>query len=168
MDSVETTSSGTDTVRSRAGKYLTFELNDEFYGLEILRVREIISMQEITEVPRTPEFVKGVINLRGNIIPVVDLRMKFGLEKITVTRETCTIVVDLNGVQTGLMVDRVAEVQNIVEESIEDAPSFGSNADTDFLLGMGKTEERVIMLLDINAVLDAEEVAMLGKIQKDS
>ena len=128
----------TTDARTRAGKYLTFILADEVYGLEILKVREIIGMMDITAVPRTPAFVKGVINLRGKVIPVVDLRAKFGMPVAEKTEETCIIVVDVAGVEMGIMVDKVSEVLNIAEKDIEDAPSFGVNVDTDFILGMGK------------------------------
>lgn len=148
-----------ERVSDRAGKYLTFELADEFYGLEILRVREIIGLMEITDVPRTPDYVKGVINLRGKIIPVVDLRLKFEFTAFEATRETCVVVVDIGGVQTGLIVDKVAEVMNLASENIEDAPSFGSNVDTDFILGMGKIKDHVVMLLNIGKVLSKTEMA---------
>jgi purine-binding chemotaxis protein CheW len=141
---------------TRAGKYLTFALAEEEYGLEILKVREIISMSEITSVPKTPEFVKGVINLRGKVIPVIDLRLKFAMEEIPYTDETCTIVVDVNGVEMGIIVDHVSEVLDIVGGDIEDAPTFGVSVDTDFILGMGKTDQRVTILLDIEKVIGGE------------
>ena len=147
-----------NAAESRAGKYLTFVLANEEYGLEILKVREIIGMMDITAVPRTPEFVKGVINLRGKVIPVIDLRRKFGLESAEQTEETCIIVVDVGTVEMGIVVDRVSEVLDIAATEIEDAPSFGVDVDTEFILGMGKSEGRVTILLDISKVLSGEEL----------
>jgi purine-binding chemotaxis protein CheW len=144
-------------VRTKEGKYLTFALGKEEYGLEILKVREIIGFMEITAVPQTPGYVKGVINLRGQVIPVIDLRAKFGMESAKTTEETCIIVVEIsqNGRKrnTGIVVDRVSEVLDIAGENIEGAPQFGSAVDTTFILGMGKVGESVKILLDINKVL---------------
>ncbi len=141
----------------KQGKYLTFALSHEEYGLEILKVREIIGYMEITAVPQTPAHVKGVINLRGQVIPVIDLRMKFGMNEAEVTEETCIIVVEIaqgdRHFQTGIVVDRVKEVLDIDGENIEDAPQFGSNVDTNFILGMGKVNGSVKILLDIDKVL---------------
>jgi purine-binding chemotaxis protein CheW len=145
--------------RSLAGKYLTFVLAEEEYGLEILKVREIIGMMNVTAVPRTPDYIKGVINLRGKVIPVVNLRTKFGLGETEQTEETCIIVVYVGEVEMGIVVDRVSEVLDIVEAEIEDAPSFGTQVDTDFILGMGKANDRVTILLDISKVLQGDEVA---------
>ncbi len=149
---VATTSEVQETT-SRAGKYLTFILAEEIYGLEILKVREIIGMMTITDVPRTPGYVRGVINLRGKVIPVVDLRLKFGMMTAEETEETCIIVVDVNGVEMGTIVDRVSEVLDINEADIEDAPAMGLDVNTDFILGMGKADEKVTILLDISKVL---------------
>ena len=147
-----------DKVMQKAGKYLTFVLAEEEYGLEILKVREIIGMMNITAVPRTPHFVKGVINLRGKVIPVVDLRLKFNLDAGKTTDQTCIIVVDVNCVEMGIVVDHVSEVLDIAEQEIEDAPGFGVNVNTDFILGMGKRGEKVTILLDIAKVLKGEEL----------
>lgn len=149
----------------RGGKYLTFTLAEEEYGIGILKIKEIIGMMPITPVPQTPEFVKGVINLRGKVIPVVDLRLRFGMEEIGYTERTCIIVVEIAGeigtVQTGIVVDSVSEVMNIKGADIEDAPSFGANLETDYILGMAKMEGAVKILLDIDKVLSAEEIAEL-------
>jgi purine-binding chemotaxis protein CheW len=151
----------------REGKYLTFTLAEEEYGIGILKIKEIIGMMPITPVPQTPEFVKGVINLRGKVIPVVDLRLRFGMEEIGYTERTCIIVVEITGetgtVQTGIVVDSVSEVMNIKGADIEDSPSFGTNLDTDYILGMAKMEGGVKILLDIDQVLSAEEIAELKK-----
>ena len=147
---------------TRAGKYLTFALADEEYGLEILKVREIISMSEITSMPKTPEYVKGVINLRGKVIPVIDLRLKFSMDEAPYTDETCIIVVDVSGVEMGIIVDHVSEVLDIAGGDIEDAPEFGASVNIDFILGMGKAEGRVTILLDISRVIGAEDVQIAG------
>jgi purine-binding chemotaxis protein CheW len=141
----------------REGKYLTFKLGAEVYGLEILKVREIMGLMAITAVPRTPSYVRGVINLRGKVIPVVDLRTKFGMESVEDTEETCIIVVDVGALGMGITVDAVSEVIEIAGCDIEDAPTFGKGVNTDFILGMGKANKKVTMLLDIRQVLTNEE-----------
>jgi len=149
------------TVLDKEGKYLTFALEPEEYGLEILKVREIIGYMDITAVPQTPHHVKGVINLRGQVIPVIDLRAKFGMETAEVTEQTCIIVVETSQASrkfsTGIVVDRVQEVLDISGEDIEEAPQFGSSVNTDFILGMGKIGESVKILLDIDRVLAGED-----------
>ena len=151
----------------RDGKYLTFTLANEEYGIGILKIREIIGMMPITAVPQTPPCVKGVINLRGKVIPVVDLRLRFGMEEIEYTERTCIIVVEIAGqavtIQTGIVVDAVSEVLNIKAEEIEDTPTFGIKLDTDYILGMAKMEGNVKILLDINRVLNDEELSALNK-----
>ena len=152
---------------NREGKYLTFTLADEEYGIGILKIKEIIGMMQITTVPQTPEFVKGVINLRGKVIPVIDLRLRFGMESIDYTDRTCIIVVEIQGiiqtVQIGIVVDSVSEVLNIKGEEVEDTPTFGTKLNTDYILGMAKMEGGVKILLDIDRVLKPEEVELLEK-----
>jgi purine-binding chemotaxis protein CheW len=147
----------------KEGKYLTFALANEEYGLEILKVREIIGYMEITAVPQTPAYVKGVINLRGQVIPVVDLRAKFGMETSDITDETCIIVVETSQgdhkFSTGIVVDHVEEVLDIAGEDIEEAPQFGSSVNTDFILGMGKIGDNVKILLDIDEVLSNVDIS---------
>lgn len=138
----------------RAGKYLTFALGGEGYGIAIGSVREIIGVMEITRLPQTPLYLNGVINLRGKVIPVVDLRLKLGMEQVNHTRETCVIVVDIGEAGTGLIVDTVAEVVDITSEQIDPPPAFGQGADTDCILGMGKIKGRVHILLDIGKTLN--------------
>lgn len=149
----------TTVATKRGGKYLTFTLGREGYGIAILKVREIIGYMDITAVPRTPSHVKGVINLRGQVISVLDLRMKFGMNEAQRTEETCIIVVETNAagrkLSIGLIVDKVSEVLNIADENIEDAPSFGMDVDAQFILGMGKIGQSVKILLDIDKVLSA-------------
>jgi len=144
-------------IMEKEGKYLTFALANEEYGLEILKVREIIGYMDITAVPQTPVYVKGVINLRGQVIPVIDLRAKFGMQTTEVTEETCIIVVETTqgdrNISTGIVVDHVSEVLDIAGENIEAAPQFGSSVNTDFILGMGKIADSVKILLDIDEVL---------------
>jgi purine-binding chemotaxis protein CheW len=140
------------------GKFLTFFLGPEEYGLEILKVHEIIGMMSITPVPRTPEYVRGVINLRGKVIPTVDLRLKFDMPSVDQTDETCIIVVQANSVQVGIVVDRVSEVLDIKSEDVEPSPAFGADVNTDYILGIGKSDGRVRLLLDIDKVLCASEL----------
>lgn len=142
-------------------KFLTFFLAKEEYGIEILKVQEIIGIMSITSVPQTPECIRGVINLRGKIIAIVDLRLKFEMEAVEETVETCIIVVRAGGVEIGIVVDKVSEVINIFPEDVEDAPSFGSTVRTDFILGIGKSEGRVKLLLDIEKVLLDQDMAQI-------
>jgi purine-binding chemotaxis protein CheW len=148
------------------GKYLTFALGKEEYGLQILKVREIIGLMEITAVPRTPVYVKGVINLRGQVITVVDLRAKFGMPTTERTDQTCIIVVEIahdgRKLSTGIIVDHVSEVLDIAGEKIEEPPSMGDSSDADFILGMGKIGESVKILLDIDKVLSGDALADLA------
>jgi purine-binding chemotaxis protein CheW len=150
----------------KQGKYLTFTLANEEYGLEIIKAREIIGYMDITAVPQTPAYVKGVINLRDQVIPVIDLRAKFGMQTTDVTEQTCIIVVettqDNHKVSTGVVVDRVQEVLDIAGEDIEQAPKLGSNINTDFILGMGKIGETVKILLDIDVVLAGDNLNNFG------
>ena len=153
----------------QAGKYLTFTLAQEEYGIGILKIKEIIGMMPITTVPQTPEFVKGVINLRGKVIPVIDLRLRFGMEEIDYTERTCIIVVEIEGqtgtVLIGVVVDSVSEVLNIKGEVIEDAPAFGAGLNTEYILGMAKIEGGVKVLLDIDHVLREDEISSLEKVE---
>jgi purine-binding chemotaxis protein CheW len=156
------TSEQTAAARSAAGKYLTFVLGGEEYGIDILSVMEIIGMMEITAVPQTPRFVKGVVNLRGKVIPVVDLRLKFGMREKEPTKETCIVVVEVDGLQMGVMVDTVREVLDIGAEQIEPAPRFGTAVDTAFIDGMAKVDDRVKILLDIEKVLSTEDLELVS------
>lgn len=149
------------------GKFLTFFLDAEEYGLEILIVQEINGLMPITRVPRTPDYVMGVVNLRGKVIPVVDLRLKFGMDAIEPTDLTCIIVVQSQGIQFGLVVDRVSEVVDLLSANIEEAPSFGADIDTDYIRGMGKSEDRVTILLDIDRVLSSEALQQVVQDQDE-
>ena len=152
---------------TRAGKYLTFKLADEDYGISLLKIREIIGMMPITSVPRTPDFVKGVINLRGKVIPVTDLRRRFNMPEREYNDRTCIIVVEVRGqettVQMGIVVDAVTEVLPARSEEIEPAPEFGTEVDTHYILGMANMDGTVKILLDIDRVLTAKGLAELDK-----
>ena len=155
------------SVCEKEGKYLTFALGAEEYGLEILKVREIIGYMDITAVPQTPDYVKGVINLRGQVIPVVDIRTLFGMDPKDVTEQTCIIVVEVqrrHTFSTGVVVDRVSEVMDVAGEDIEDAPQLGDSINTDFILGMGKINGSVKILLDIDRVLDRSDLDQFEEI----
>jgi purine-binding chemotaxis protein CheW len=156
-----------ESLTQLAGKYLTFLLGDESYGLEILKVQEIIGMQAITRIPRTPEYVKGVINLRGKVIPVIDLRLRFAMEAAEVSRKTCIIVVQVANAEVnvtmGIVVDEVSEVLDISGAEIEPPPAFGAQVDTAFILGMAKTEASVKILLDIDRIMSDGEMAALAR-----
>jgi purine-binding chemotaxis protein CheW len=155
------------TMLDKEGKYLTFALAHEEYGLEILKVREIIGYIDVTAVPQTPPYVKGVVNLRGQVIPVIDLRTKFGMETAEVTDETCIIVVEIahagRKFNTGIIVDRVQEVLDIAGGQIEEAPQFGASVNTDFILGMGKVGDSVKILLDIDKVLAGDGLSAFAQ-----
>ncbi len=146
-----------------AGKYLTFMLESEEYGIEILKVREIIGLMGVTEIPRTPDYIRGVINLRGKIIPVLDLRAKFGMSRATDTDTTCIIVVDMttgdDTTHMGVLVDTVCEVLDIKGDDIEAAPSFGTVGSCDFILGMAKCKDGVKILLKVARILESPEMA---------
>ncbi len=162
---IETMDQAVKVVADRDGKYLTFTLAEEEYGIGILKIKEIIGMMPVTTVPQTPEFVKGVINLRGKVIPVMDLRRRFGMDSIDYTERTCIIVVEIEGnsgtVQIGIVVDSVSEVLNIKGEDIEDTPTFGTKLNTEYILGMAKMDGSVKILLDIDRVLSEGEIEVL-------
>ncbi|MGR3311273.1 MAG: chemotaxis protein CheW [Candidatus Brocadiales bacterium] len=140
------------------GKFLTFVLCGEEYGLEILKVREINGLIDITSVPQMPDYMKGVINLRGKVIPIIDLRLKFGLPEAEHTKETCVIVVDVQDTLIGIVVDTVSEVVDVVAEEIEPAPDMGHQVSTDFILGLAKIKGKVKILLDVEKVLRTDEL----------
>jgi purine-binding chemotaxis protein CheW len=144
------------------GKYLTFALGDEEYGVPVLKVREIIKMMDITVVPQVPHHVKGVINLRGKVIPVVDLRLKFSFDSQAYTERTCIIVVEValahSKVMMGMVVDSVSEVLNISPDELEETPEFGERVTTDYIQGMAKVKGKVKILLDLDKVLGSETV----------
>ncbi|MCL2096320.1 MAG: chemotaxis protein CheW [Oscillospiraceae bacterium] len=151
-------------------KYLIFNLGKEVYGIPILKVKNIERMMDITPVPRTPGFVKGITNLRGKIIPVMDLKEKFGIGSAQVTERTCTIIVDVQtdtGMHTnGLMVDEVSEVLDISDGYIEPVPKYGDmSIDQEFMSGIGKIKDSVIILLDIQKILDFSEYGVMASVE---
>jgi purine-binding chemotaxis protein CheW len=152
---------------ARAGKYLTFQLAEEEFGVRVLKVREIMGLQEITAVPQTPAHVKGVINLRGKVIPVIDLRLKFGLAATDYGQRTCIIVAQVQGesgpILMGVIVDAVSEVLNLTGAEIEDTPDFGNDTAGKFLLGMAKVKGKVKILLDIDQVLSSQDLQNLAE-----
>ena len=152
-------------VAARAGKYLTFGLGEEDYGLEILKVREIMGLLDITSVPNTPHYVKGVVNIRGKVIAIMDLRSKFGMMETAATDQTCIIVVYVGDVEVGIVVDRVLEVQDIAEEDVEDTPEMDAGYDAKNILGMSKAGGKVTILLDIEKVLGGAE---FGGVEHDA
>jgi purine-binding chemotaxis protein CheW len=153
-------------VDARAGKYLTFQLGNEEFGVRVLKVREIMGLQEITAVPQTPVHVKGVINLRGKVIPVIDLRLKFALPSAEYGQRTCIIVTQVQGesgrLLMGVIVDGVSEVLNLTAAEIEDTPDFGESSGAQYLLGMAKVKGKVKILLDIDQVLSCHELRGLS------
>ena len=164
---IESTSNSANS-DARSGKYLTFILGQEEFGIRVIKVREIMGLQEVTSVPQTPAFLKGVINLRGKVIPVVDLRLKFGLPAAEYTQRTCIIVVEVQGengaIMVGLIVDAVSEVLNLSGSEIEDTPDFGSKLSAPFILGMAKTKGKVKILLDIDRVVNVQEIASMDSL----
>ena len=161
----------TESLKIQGGKFLTFFLGEEEYGFEILRVREIIGLVDITPVPRTPDFVKGIINLRGKIIPVIDLRMKMGMTEIEATRETCILVSQISDgdslIIMGVLVDKVFEVLDIQDDKIGMTPEFGVEIDTDFILGIADIEGRMVIILDVKKILNRNERVVMETINQD-
>jgi purine-binding chemotaxis protein CheW len=145
------------------GKFLTFLLDQEIYGIPIKKAREIIGVMEITHIPKTKAYIKGVINLRGKIIPIIDLRLKFGMIEKPYTDRTCVIVIEIGTQEgrrlVGVAVDTVAEVVNIQKGEIELPPDYDAQIEGDFLAGIGKLKEKVVMILDIEKVLSREELS---------
>ena len=150
-------------VASRAGKYLIFVLGAKQYGVEIIKVREILGVPPIIPMPQAPHYIKGVINLRGKVIPIIDTWTKFGISERENTSKTCIIVVDVGGKSIGLLVDTVKEVVNIREEQIEAPPNFGTSAGNDFVRSLGKIGDQVKILLDIDQMLGNLESSDLAR-----
>jgi purine-binding chemotaxis protein CheW len=149
----------------RAGKYLVFHLGEEEFAIQVQKVREIMGVQDITQVPQTPAYVKGVINLRGKVIPVVDLRLKFSMPAKEYTKRTCIIVAQVGGERgvmlMGIVVDGVAEVVQVAGADVEDTPSFGKEVEVPYVMGLAKLKGKVKILLDIDQVMTARELARL-------
>ena len=160
--------SGDTQVRTlaKAGKYLSFMLGEEEYGIDILRIQEIIGLMGVTAVPRAPEAVRGVINLRGRVIPVIDLRCQFGMTSVEDTEKTCVVVVQVRMGETvltvGVIVDEVSEVLKIDSDQIDLPPSFGVSLDAEFITGMGKHGKKVLIMVDIDSVLNCNELGAMA------
>jgi purine-binding chemotaxis protein CheW len=153
-------------------QYLTFKLDEEVYALDIGKVREVLDLTTITKVPRTPEFMRGVINLRGSVVPVVDLRIKFGLSKTEKTVNTCIIIVEVTidneTTILGALADSVQEVMDLEPDHIEPAPKIGTRLNTEFIKGMGKKDNRFVIILDIDKIFSTDELALVQKTQTDA
>jgi purine-binding chemotaxis protein CheW len=152
------------SMNAKAGQYLTFQLMSEQYGVPIETVREINRVGEITPVPKTADFVKGVMNLRGKIIPVVNLRVRFGMASQDYTRDTCIIVIDTDIGQVGMIVDSVKEVVDLHEAQIEPPPMLGNDRTLTFVRGMGKIEQRVIILVDVVSAFSSEQLNQMASL----
>ncbi len=159
----------TESLSVEQNQYLTFYLEREEFGVGILKVKEILEYSTPTRVPMVPEFIQGVINLRGSVVPVVDLKAKFHMPDSEITKKSCVIIIEVNmeGDDTtmGILVDAVSEVMDIAPEDIEPAPSFGAKIKVDFIQGMAKLENQFIMLLDLDKVLSIEELAVLNQLK---
>ncbi|MGD0282387.1 MAG: chemotaxis protein CheW [Dissulfurispiraceae bacterium] len=146
-------------------QYLTFKLEDEVFALDISEVREVLDFTTVTKVPMTPEFMRGVINLRGNVVPVVDIRLKFGMSKTEKTVNTCIIIIEISiegeTAVLGALADSVQEVIDLEPEQIEPAPRIGTRLSTEFIKGMGKRNDQFVILLDIDKIFSAEEISMV-------
>ena len=153
-----------DVFNQSGGKLLTFQLGKQEYGIQILEAREVVGLMQIDPVPQTPDFMKGVINLRGKIIPVIDLRTKFKMDEIEPTKEHCIVVVDVAEKLTGVIVDFLVGVLTIEEDEFETTPELGKNIKTEFITGMAKLENRVVTVLDMSNILSNEELVVLGGI----
>ena len=150
---------------SQADKYLLFNIGEEVYGISIVSVTEIIEMQKVTDVPDMPEYIKGVINLRGRVIPVMDLRLRFGMEERAHDDRTCIIIANIDNTSLGFIVDTVAEVQDILEKDIEPPPNFKSDAGKDqYIAGLGKIADRVTILIDVERILKGTALPSCGSI----
>jgi purine-binding chemotaxis protein CheW len=154
------------TQQSRRERYLTFYLGEEQYGIAIDRIKEIIAIMKVTHVPKTPEYMKGVINLRGSIIPVVDTRLRFGMETREYDMNTTIVIVEVDKVNIGFIVDRVEEVASIDSAALSEPPKFGNNIETDFICSMAQMDENVVMILDVLKLFEADELISLEQIQK--
>ncbi|MDO9055623.1 MAG: chemotaxis protein CheW [Sulfuricurvum sp.] len=155
-----------NTLQSRRERYLTFFLGEEQYGIAIDRIKEIIAIMKVTNVPKTPAYMRGVINLRGSIIPVVDTRLRFGMETKEEDMHTAIVIVEVDKVNIGFIVDRVEEVASIDSSKLSEPPKFGNNIDTDFICSMAQMEENVVMILDVLKLFEADELISIEEIQK--
>lgn len=147
-------------------RFLTFYLEEEVYGVDIFDVKEIIAMMKTTAVPKTPKFIKGVMNLRGNIIPVVDMRLKFDMPEVEPQMYTAIVIITIEGKNIGFIVDKVEEVVNVDSENMASPPEFGAQVDTRFIKSMAKLKNKVVMILDLVALFGEEELSMVQNLSK--
>lgn len=154
-------------METQGGKYVTFLLNKENYGIPIKKVKEIIGMMEITHIPKTQSYIKGVVNLRGKIIPLMDLRLKFGMAEKPYNERTCIIVIEVHLTETqrlvGIVVDAVSDVVKIQKGDIESPPEYNAQSEGDVLIGIGKLKDKVILILDIEKILNRDEITILER-----
>lgn len=162
-----------DDTTTEEGQYLTFYLTGEMFAINILHIREILEYSSVTTVPMMPDYVRGVINLRGAVVPIVDLSARFGNDKCQVTKRTCIVIIEVTSEETevqeiGVVVDSVSEVLEIPDTDIEPAPDFGAKIRADFIAGMGKVEERFVIIIDVNRVLSVDELSQLSQIKNEN
>ncbi|MDP3210769.1 MAG: chemotaxis protein CheW [Methylotenera sp.] len=150
--------------KSAEGEYLTFVLGAEEYGLEILKVQEIRGYDAVTQIANTPEFIKGVVNLRGKIVPIVDLRIKFNLGKVEYNEFTVVIILNLHGRVVGIVVDGVSDVIALKEEQIRDVPSLVTSIDTKYIVGLATLDQRMLILVDIEQLMTSQEMALVDAV----
>jgi purine-binding chemotaxis protein CheW len=155
-----------ESIQTKKERYLTFFLGDEQYGIAIDRIKEIIAMMRVTHVPKTPEHIRGVINLRGLIIPVVDLRLRFAMEYLEPDSNTAIVIIEIENINVGFIVDRVEEVISIETTSLSEPPKFGLGIDTDFICSVAQIQENVVMILDVLKLFEADELVSLEQIQQ--
>lgn len=164
MNTETSTTATNSKLKVAGGEYLTFVLGDEQYGLEILKVQEIRGYDTVTQIANTPDFIKGVVNLRGKIVPIVDLRIKFHLGKVEYDEFTVVIILNLNGRVVGIVVDGVSDVKALKEEQIRDVPSLVSNIDTKYIVGLATVEEQMFILVDIEQLMSSDEMALMDSV----
>lgn len=157
----ETATNNNSRVKIAGGEYLTFVLGDEQYGLEILKVQEIRGYDTVTQIANTPDFIKGVVNLRGKIVPIVDLRIKFHLGKVEYDEFTVVIILNLGGRVVGIVVDGVSDVMALKEEQIRDVPSLVTSIDTKYIVGLATVEQQMLILVDIEQLMSSEEMQLM-------
>lgn len=151
--------------QTRRERYLTFFLGEEEYGIAIDQIKEIIAMMNVTSVPKTPPYMKGVINLRGSIIPVIDTRLRFGMKERETDMNTAIVIIEISDISIGFIVDRVEEVASIDESHLSEPPNFGEHIDIDFISSMAQNGENVVMILDVLKLFEADELLNLEEIQ---
>lgn len=165
MDSTTTNLLANSLSGQNSNKYLTFFVGDETYAISILKIKEILEYGKVTSVPKMPKFLRGAINLRGRVVPIVDLATLLTGDKSQTTRKTCMVIVELSlesgTTDVGLMIDAVSQVQDIDSHNIEEAPSFGGKINTDYISGMGKTEDSFVILLNVDSILSLEEITKI-------